>query len=503
LLTNTELHIFSYNHSMKDLWKNGLLPKILLLGIVIALLGLMPFPKEVASSLEQARRAQKSGNLATVAANLASVAEQQPWRIGFWQSAAEAALAANDPQSAGGYFARAASKGELSADGYLFWGDADLQADSLLTALQIWGIASRLGVAPAETLPREAEVYRALGDDRTLIENLRAQITLIQQGGLTLDDRPSSAVSQLYLELGLLLAAYDPAAAPAYLLPAAELNPGLEAQIRNLNFTIQRELSKNDPVYLLTASGRALANQGRWDLAEKAFSNATELQPEYAEAWAYLGEARQHTGSGSEALSALQRALELDPQSVAANTFMALYWQRQEEPEVALDYLERALELDPQNPAFLVEIGNLTALLGDLAAGQEYYWQAITLQPNDPRYVREFLKFSLRYNLNLQEVALPLARQLVIANPEDPASQDVMGEVLFRLGDLLNAERFFLRALDYDPGFDQAHLHLGALYHLQGKPDLARDQYNQVLELTSNDQTYSQAQEALDEYFSP
>jgi tetratricopeptide (TPR) repeat protein len=300
-----------------------------------------------------------------------------------------------------------------------------------------------------------------------------------------------------------LLAAYDPAAAPAYLMQAAQLNPDLEPQIRSLDFAIRQELSKGDPVYLLMEAGRALANQGNWVLAEKAFENATNLNPEYAEAWAYLGEARQHTNSEVEALSALEMALELDPESIAATTFLALYWNRQEDHDRALEFLQKAIELDPDNPALFVEIGNIVALLGDLEAGQEYFQQAIALRSSEPRNVREFLKFCLRYNLDLQEVALPLARQLVIFNPEDPASLDVMGEVLLRLGDLLNAERFFLRALELDPTFDQAHLHLGNLYRLQSESDLARYHYERVLELTSNAQTRLRAQEALDEYFSP
>jgi tetratricopeptide (TPR) repeat protein len=151
----------------------------------------------------------------------------------------------------------------------------------------------------------------------------------------------------------------------------------------------------------------------------------------------------------------------------------------------------------------MIEAGKLVALLGDLEAGQAYYWEAIALSPNDPRYVREFLKFSIRFHLNLSEVALPVARQLVLLNPEDPASLDVMGDVLLHLRDYLNAERFYLRALKFDPDYDQAHMHLGGLYRLRGEMELAEDHYRQALALTTNGQTISLIQEILETYFSP
>jgi Tfp pilus assembly protein PilF len=483
---------------MKDLWKNGSLLQILLVGILIALLGITPLSKAVTAGFEGIHRPQEISHPGIVPVNLATVAEQHPWRSGFWEAAGNAALAAEDPKNAGDYFKRAAARGELSPEGYLAWGDADWGAEKPQTALQIWEIAERHGVSQTEVLVRQSEIYRVLGDDLALIETLRE---MLQQPAIV--NRQSADLHDLTLELGLLLAAYEPASAPAYLSSAVEYDPALEPQIRSLNFDIQRALSHDDPVYLLMISGRSLANLGYWDLAEKAFENATSSQPEYAEAWAYLGEARQHTESGVEPLVALETALELDPDSIAAITFFALYWQRNSENELALEYLQTAANLDPGNPAYLAEIGNLVALQGDLDAGQNYYIQAIALSSNDPKYVREFLTFSVQFNLNLRDVALPMARKLVMFEPKDPASLDLMGDILSRLDDLLNAERFFLRSLAQDPENDQAHLQLADLYRSQAKHNLAHYHYVRVLDASTNAQTKARAQEALELYNSP
>jgi len=481
---------------MKDLLHEGLGLRILLIGILIALFGLMPGPKTLASQNELALRSRHNGGDQNIAAAFAFVADHQPWRSGFWEAAGDAALASEDHQNAGLYYSRAAAKGELTLDGFLSWGDVEWQLGNPYTALQIWEIAERNGASLIEVLAKRVEVYRALGADLELIETLRS--ILHYQ-----DMIHRFEYSALYHELGLLLAAHDPASAPAYLSRSVEMDPALEPQIGSLIIDIQQTSSVDDPAYLYMISGRSLANLGHWELAEKAFHNALDHNPTYAEAWAYLGEARQHTDSGDDPFEALETALEIDPFSIAANSFMAFYLQRQGELELALVHFKKAADLDPDNYSYLVEIGKLTALLGDLEGGKESFKQAITRSSNDPRYVREFLKFSIHFNLDLQNVALPVARQLVILDPLDAASLDIMGELLMRLGDLLNAERFFWRSLAQDPDYDWANLHLGDLYWQKGDYDLARYHFNKVLDVSSNAQIQAYAQKRLEQYFSP
>ena len=127
---------------------------------------------------------------------------------------------ADDAETVGLYFSRAAAQGELSPEGFLAWGDADWIADSPDTALQIWGIADQLGVDPSQIFSRQAEVYRVIGDDVSLIETLKA----ILASPLAVDLEPDDRVA-LYSELGLLLAANEPASASAYLSQAMELDP--------------------------------------------------------------------------------------------------------------------------------------------------------------------------------------------------------------------------------------------------------------------------------------
>jgi tetratricopeptide (TPR) repeat protein len=244
------------------------------------------------------------------------------------------------------------------------------------------------------------------------------------------------------------------------------------------------------------ASGRKLASFKEWHLAAHAFKRATEIQPNYAEAWAFLGEAQQHLDESSttNAFACLETALALDPNSLSANIFMALYRKRAGEHESSYEYLSTAARIDPDNPAILVDLGEATAILGDLDGGYNYYLKAIEQTFNDPNYLQALVKFCLRFNYRLEEIALPTARMAIRLDSENSGSLDVMGQLLFRFGDLLNAERFYIRAIQKDPGYAPAYLHLGLIYNLQDKPEQAKEAFTRAIRLAPETATATLAE---------
>ncbi|MBN1668262.1 MAG: tetratricopeptide repeat protein [Anaerolineales bacterium] len=464
--------------------------KVLWLVVLVTLLGLSPRSEQSRQAFEQAEQARQSGSYQAAAVQLAILAEQLPWRTGLWEGAGHYALAAGESQLAGQHFAEAARQGELSTAGYLAWGEADWLSGQPKTALQIWQLAYTFGAPPQETLNRLADAYRSLADQPALIETLQ---NLLAFNAML----PAQEKAAILSELGLLLAVNEPAKAPPYLLQAIEFDSSLESDLRPLSFTIQRSLAQQDQAYSLLAAGRFLANQGRWDLAASAFENAIIIRDDYAEAWAYAAEAWQQLGQAERSLPALQRALALTPGSLAANSLMALYWQRQGDYEQARAYLEIAHQSDPSNPNLLVDLGNLVALQGDLQSAQDYYRQAIQHAPTDPAYLQAWIEFCVRYNIDLRTTALPAAREALLRYPQSAGTLDAMGQVLYRLGDLLNAERFYQRALQADPRYSPTHLHLGILYLLRQQAGAARLHLETVLELAPNSPQALQAQRLL------
>jgi len=464
---------------MQALWKNGVLPRIFLIVVITILLGLSPLPHVVELGLVQVERARSFQTAETSAQDLAQVAEHIPWRNGLWEQAGHYALEADNPENAVEYFKNAAAAGDLSQEGYLRFGDAYAATGNIYTGMQIWEASVQIHGPSEKTLARLAEVQRERGDYPALInilkEMLKLETTLLGS---------SSDSAKFYYELGLVLAAEEPASAPPYLLQAVEIKPSM-TDASALAFTIQRALSQENPTYTLMAAGRKLASLNEWFLAAHAFRKVTETQPEYGEAWAFLGEALQHLDedTGESALSALETALRIDPRSLAANIFMSLYWQRVGDLDLFYKYLSTAEDIDPNNPAILIDLGEAAAILGDLDTGYSYILKAIDRTYNNPVYLRALVEFCIRYNYGLDDVALPTARRVIFSDPENPASMDIMGQVLFRMGDTFNAERFLHRALDRDPGYAPAYLHLGFVYSMQDKPAQAADAFTHAINL--------------------
>jgi tetratricopeptide (TPR) repeat protein len=476
---------------MRDLWENGLLMRILAVVVLTILLGVAPLPHIVETGFFRAGRAQASGAHLETARNLALVAEHLPWRSDLWEPAGREALQGGDPELAITCFKQAAAAGALSQTGYLRFGEAYQAAGNPYSARQVWQAANHIFGPSLDALARIAGLQRAAKDYPALIETLK------QSYQLTLPASPS--MTKLNLELGMLLAAVDPASAPPYLLQAAGNGPD-QTEARELAFAIQRALPNDNPLYTRMAAGRKLASLGYWELAAYAFQAVTEAQPDYAEGWAYLGEALQHLEAPNEgALEALEQAYALDPASLPANALLAVYWRRQGQPERAYRYLLAAERLDPGNPDLLVDLGAAAAVLGDLEKGLAYLQAAIQASHNDPYYLRSLVAFCIDYNYDLSGVALPTARQALLADPYQPASLDTMAQVLLRLGDVLNAQRFLLRALALDPEYAPAHLHLGLVHRLQGQEAQARVAFLQAIALSPDTPTADLANRFLDE----
>jgi tetratricopeptide (TPR) repeat protein len=268
--------------------------------------------------------------------------------------------------------------------------------------------------------------------------------------------------------------------------------------------TIRTAGLAGDPAQSLFESGRALASIGEWELAAEAFHQATLARPDFADAWAFLGEARQHVQDYSlnpVPPAELDKALSLDASSLSANTLMALFYQRHARFDQALEYLHKVTDLYPQNPALQVELGEALALSGDLEAALLAYQRAVDLASGDPAYHRLLAGFCIRHEYRLREIGLPAARQAVLLDPQGPDSLDVLGQVLFILGDLTSAERFYLRALEADPDHTSAHLHLGLAYMLQGERERARQEWSLVLSLAPGTPSADQAERLIKNYF--
>jgi tetratricopeptide (TPR) repeat protein len=473
--------------------------RLLLLLVCLLVLGLAPRPHAFDQALRLATRALSDGSPLRASQAIAQAAHLAPWRSDLWELAGIYAFQAGNARSAIEYLeqARQIASSPLSGQTLITLGRAHQQVGDLPKAVSLWQQSIERYGPSTQALEYLSQAHLEQGDYPAAIADLKALAELQPQ------DAP------LHYHLGLLIATQDPPAAQSYLDHAAQLDARYQPAAADLRRAVLSARFAEDPASTLLATGRALAALDEWSLAGQAFQHAVLLRPDYAEAWAYLGEARQHASQGTlilnavdtgDGLAELRKALELDPDSLAAHTFLALYYTRRGGFDLALEALRKAIALDPGNLSLQVQLANLLAASGDLYQAKETYIQAIQRAPQDPAFARLLVQFCLDYDFEVAQTALPLARRLAGEYPDDPANLDVMAQVMIHRSDLSSAARFLERALASDSAYTPALLHLGQVRLLQGDRADALTALSQVIALSPGSPEAVQAQRLIEDY---
>jgi tetratricopeptide (TPR) repeat protein len=231
----------------------------------------------------------------------------------------------------------------------------------------------------------------------------------------------------------------------------------------------EKEAEKSStPAHRLLLRGRALGAVGEWFMAQSLFEDVALLDPAYAEGWAYLGEARQQTGAG-DGQQELRKAASLDGNAQAVRGLTALYHRRRGEFDRAVRLITLAAREEPELAFWQVEWANTLAAKGELDTARAHYEEALALEPANLDNLYTFARFCLNYDMDLRGAGLPAARDGAARAPADPRWQDLLGSIFWRLGDGDLAERAFRRALESDPDFAPASLHLGQYFLDRGE----------------------------------
>ena len=453
--------------------------------ICLGLLGLILTPRPLAGLFdrERAGRAMLSGSYSQAASDFAAAAERLPWQPSLWERAGIAAVMAGQPREAIAFLETAQARGSISAWGWIYLGMAYDQAGNLSAGMAAWQRALPL----AEAFGNLGKAEQRLGDFPAAIADWRASLA----------QEPDSAAG--HYNLGLLLATTDPAAAYPELQQAASLNPDLQAPIESLHADMDLALLSEDRAYQLVVAGRALAAAGYWDLAAEAFRNATAARGDYAEAWAWLGEACQHLGQ--EGGADIEKAVALDPNSALVQSLAGIYWQRQGQTGAALAAFRKAADLDPQNAAWQVALGSVYEQAGDLVSALDHYGQAVTLAPQDASTWKALAAFSVNNSVDVAGTGFPAAQKLLALAPDDWQARDLAGQATLDQGNRRDAEQQFLIAIGLAPAQAAPHLHLAWVYLLGGDLVSAQDQLFKAHSLDPDGSSGWQAQRLLDQYF--
>jgi Flp pilus assembly protein TadD len=229
------------------------------------------------------------------------------------------------------------------------------------------------------------------------------------------------------------------------------------------------------------------------------FHNAIAVRADYADAWAWLGEAKQQRGQDGSA--EIEQALAFTPASAMVESLYSIYLQRQKQPEQALAAIQQAAALEPGNPGWQMALGEAYEQTGDLVAALAHYQNAVSMSPNQATFWRALAEFSLRNGVDLAGTGLPAARRLLELDKTDWRSDDLAGQILLETGDPVGAEVLLKKAIQMEPTQAAPFLHLGLLYLQNGNRAAALSNLNQAKAFDPNGSYGWQANRLLEQYF--
>src|ERR1041384_1129983 len=265
---------------------------------ILLLLVLAIFVPLVLSGYSEWKKASTSKSYEEAASHYKNAAQRIPWHADLYELAGHEYYYAKEYPKADTVYQKAFQRGSLSSVGWVAWGDVLYLNGDAGHATQIWerGLAQKN--ASEDLYSRLAKVYKEQGNYSKAAEYLQKYVSL------------HSDEAAAHYRLGLLLTLTDPKSALSELISASELDPQLDPAVETLHSALDVALQNEAPSQRFVLIGRGLGLIQEWEMARIAFESAIKADAQNAEAWAWLGEAKQQALENGTA--ELDRAFQLN-----------------------------------------------------------------------------------------------------------------------------------------------------------------------------------------------
>jgi len=225
--------------------------------------------------------------------------------------------------------------------------------------------------------------------------------------------------------------------------------------------------------------GGVLAEWGRYDRAEAAFSRALETDPANIDILHNVGLAALRAGHLDRAQNVFEIAVQQSPDDVESIFNLARVHAAKGDTETALVLLARARRLAPNRSDLLVYMAKMYEDAGFFSGAADAYNEYLKLQPDDHTARRE--RGFTFCRLGRMKTGLPDLDWYVKQYPRDPVGHFELG-LCETLGDTAQAFQQLDEALRVNPDFTSARQARGWLLGREGKWNEALPELKSVVE---------------------
>ena len=216
--------------------------------------------------------------------------------------------------------------------------------------------------------------------------------------------------------------------------------------------------------------GDNLLHQDNFRLAVAQYQRALEIKPDYSDAAVNMAIAYSHLGDYTRATDLLLRSLKFkDSRKDIIYCALADVLHRGNKPDEALDYCLRALDANPDDYLNYRKLGELYLELKDYEKSGEAFEKSLSIQTDIAYSYKKMLKESLS-EFEEDSPHFSIIKTLLHKNitAEDLSEYDL---------------RIIRETQDSDPEIAKTHNHLGIIYAMQGKFDLAAAHFEKSLKI--------------------
>lgn len=228
--------------------------------------------------------------------------------------------------------------------------------------------------------------------------------------------------------------------------------------------------------------GALLVARGKYQAAQKLYLEAIEIRPNYAEAYACMGQVLAMQKKYGQAFDPyLLKATELSPTDPVTYLNMGAIYNEIKRHDYAVKAFRRGVQIDPHNPRLQMGLAETYLYLRQPQKALEHFAQAKDSFVNPESFY--ISAATITNKTGYHRAAIPFYVQALQIRPDNPNFHNDLGVTLLQLKNYRLAEKAFRRASSLDPNYVGAHSNLALALMRQHKLREAREHLRIALKL--------------------
>lgn len=240
----------------------------------------------------------------------------------------------------------------------------------------------------------------------------------------------------------------------------------------------------------------ALMQRGQIVEAKVWFERALSQDQSDWDIYNNLGMLASQEGREDQALDYFQSALRLSPRSSVVNNNIGSYYLRNGKFDTAQNYFNRAAQLNPRQVEAFLNLGLAAEIQGKWDQAWTFYDQAAKLRPQDEKVLFASLRASLRERDRRQ--LIPRAEKILERIRHQNFLNELAGLLALR-GETTTAIVYYRKSLLLYPHQVEAYRESGKILANAGYPELAREVWQEGLEMNPQEEVFKELLRRLTE----